>query len=161
MRATSLGHELATRRLFNSVVRAKAPPRPRRRRVRSAPPFVSSDLGLLTMSRQGSGYSGGHSRRRALLHPQLHCWSRGAGGPSASFHAGSCNARALASAESGRQASRATMRCTLFSGCLFGEAGELTCHAVAKTSQVRPRRRTGSTDFVHIAVNVRILASLR
>jgi len=60
---------------------------------------------------------GGHSRRRAPAASAGSTAGRGARETERFVHAGSCNARALASAESVTPSISSTMRCTLFSGC--------------------------------------------
>ena len=56
-----------------------------------------------------------------------HCWSHGRGRPSASFHAGSCTARARAFFDSVTASISIRMRATLFSGCGSVRPSELTC----------------------------------
>ncbi|CAM5344643.1 hypothetical protein SALBM135S_00501 [Streptomyces alboniger] len=56
-----------------------------------------------------------------------HCWSQGLGRPRASFHAGSCTARARASLESVTASISRTIRWTLFSGWASVSPRELTC----------------------------------
>ena len=56
-----------------------------------------------------------------------HCWSHGRGSPSASFHAGSCTARARAIRPSVTASASSTIRCTLFSGWDSVSPSEFTC----------------------------------
>ena len=56
-----------------------------------------------------------------------HCWSHARGRPRASFHAGSCTARARASFDSVTASISSRIRYTLFSGCTAVRPSEFTC----------------------------------
>ncbi len=91
---------------------------------------------------------------------RLHCWSQGRGRPSASFHAGSCTARARARRDSVTASISRTIRWTLFSGWASVRPRELTC------TPYRNRRWSGSvTPYLvrvsssHSSTNARILHS--
>ena len=109
---------------------ATAPPIACTRSISARAPSTSSATFASTTtdpSNRSSYSSRSDSKASTCWIRSDHCWSHGRGRPSASFHAGSCTARARASLDSVTASISSTMRWTLFSGWASVRPRELTC----------------------------------